>query len=403
MVLIFLIFSLAFGLSYWELSIASVLIYFIAIPVFELGFTGQTVSFLFLAIVYFTLCKYQQGKRKILFILIPLFILWTNLHGEFFLGYAIFGLWSVLYIVSKSCHNGRVYLRRIINESKILVPFLIFTFLSTLINPHGIELYTKEILQMNGQPMQKVIVEWFPFVTFSTEWWELVAWGLIVLLNILIISYRKEFLVKLPYIGPFLVLYVMSFVMRRYAWPMYLISLPIGYQFISTLKPRIQWLSFLISGIILSAAYVYISFVLLPKEDIFTMDWNQYCTKYVRCSFKAGEVFQEYVKIHNIPPNKYMTTYDWGGWMVWNFPRIKPTVDGRMPLWRDEKGYSAFEKYYAYERNWFDIDTSQYNLVYMSRGKLLYNRLIQLTKENKWRLFYQDETSAIFERITAPI
>ena len=92
--------------------------------------------------------------------------------------------------------------------------------------------------------------------------------------------------------------------------------------------------------------------------------------------------------------------YGWGRWLIWNYPDIKPTIDGRMPFWEDEHGYSGFEEYYWYEQNWSDIDESKYNVVYMSPGKSIYQRMEQLVKEGKWDLVYQDRYAGIFVRKT---
>lgn len=93
-----------------------------------------------------------------------------------------------------------------------------------------------------------------------------------------------------------------------------------------------------------------------------------------------------------------LTFYNWGGWLIANFPQIKPSIDGRMHLWRDEKGYSSFAEYYPYEQNWKSIDTSDYDIVYMTPEKPLYKQMVSLVKENKWISSYKDDYAAIFER-----
>ncbi|MCL5432527.1 MAG: hypothetical protein M1524_00215, partial [Patescibacteria group bacterium] len=95
---------------------------------------------------------------------------------------------------------------------------------------------------------------------------------------------------------------------------------------------------------------------------------------------------------------KLLTLYNWGGWLIWNYPEIKPTIDGRMPFWRNKSGYSGFLDYYAYEQNLKDIDKGKFDIVYVSPSKPIYDRLINLTKENKWKLIYKDKYSGIFIR-----
>jgi hypothetical protein len=98
---------------------------------------------------------------------------------------------------------------------------------------------------------------------------------------------------------------------------------------------------------------------------------------------------------------KTLTFYNWGGYLIWNYPDLKPTIDGRMHLWRSDDGYSAFEAYYPYEQNWVDVDLSDYNTVYMATYKPLFTRMQQLVEEKKWVLRYRDQYAGIFQR--API
>lgn len=393
------IFARAFYLSFWELSFIAVLIPYLEDILLSHGFSGQSISFLGLAVLYFILTRYENGQRKLIFLLPPLFLIWANLHGEFFLGYMIFGLWSLIYIITRSFTNHRISIKSIINNSKYIIPIAIISFVVTLINPYGTRLYTGSILTLTGGSNQMAIVEWLPLDQFGADWWKLVGWGVIIFLSISIILKQKKFLQYLPYIGPVFVLYTMSYLSKRYAWPMYLISIPVCCPFFSFIKPRIKWLSFSISLTILLISYFYLTFKILPDRHLFTMSWNQYCTDRENCSPRAAEFFQHYITNHHIPPDKYLTVYDWGGWLIWNYPGIKPTIDGRMPLWRDSSGYSAFEKYYSYERNVSDIDKSPYNLVYMATTKPIYLRLKELASEKKWKLIYAEQITVIYERV----
>ena len=90
--------------------------------------------------------------------------------------------------------------------------------------------------------------------------------------------------------------------------------------------------------------------------------------------------------------------YNWGGWLIWNFPEIKPTIDGRMHLWKDENGYSGFDEFFAIEQNFIDVDRTKYDAVFISPEKHVYKRLIGLANEGKWKLVYSDNYSGVFVR-----
>ena len=132
----------------------------------------------------------------------------------------------------------------------------------------------------------------------------------------------------------------------------------------------------------------------MPFYKFYSYDWDDYCDQPVlQCSSSSADFLIE----NNLDKNLY-TLYGWGGYLIWNYPEIKPSIDGRMHIWRDESGYSAFEDYYGYEQNIKDIDKSNYNIVYMSPSKPIYNRMLELVNLKKWDLVYQDNRAGVFVR-----
>jgi hypothetical protein len=130
-----------------------------------------------------------------------------------------------------------------------------------------------------------------------------------------------------------------------------------------------------------------------PFSKYTNFGWDEYCqVQVLPCSSKSAE----FMIIHHLNHNIF-SLYGWGGWLIWNYPQIKPTIDGRMHLWV-QNGYSGFTDYFAIEQNMTDIDKSTYNVAYMSPSKPLYNRLVQLSRMGKWKEVYQDNAAAIFVR-----
>ena len=124
------------------------------------------------------------------------------------------------------------------------------------------------------------------------------------------------------------------------------------------------------------------------------MNWDTYCSQYAACSKGAVEY------LNNHPPKgKYLTMYNWGGYMIWNSPKVKPSVDGRMSFWKEGNTPSAFEIYYPLEQNNRDIQYSAYDTVMISNTKELYNRLLELVRAGKWKMVYHDKYGGVFERV----
>ena len=84
--------------------------------------------------------------------------------------------------------------------------------------------------------------------------------------------------------------------------------------------------------------------------------------------------------------------------MIWNYPEVKPSIDGRMHLWKDKTGHSAFSDYYAIEQNWKDVDKSKYDVALMWNDKPVYDRLEELVEKGKWEKLYEDDVAGVFVR-----
>lgn len=388
-------FSKVGNLGFWEKSILFVVVGYIESPLTNVSFRGQLLSLLFISLLFYLLGKINEGKIAYLFLTIPLFFLWVNMHGGFVIGLGLFAVWGGFYLVRElyqSRHQAKSSLYRTIVFSASI---FFSAILVTLINPFGFGVY-QESLRHFGNPWQRYIVEWLPFDKFSNLWWQFVVWGFILGLSILVIAWKRQFLKKLPFIGSAVLLYALAIWMRRYAWPLYLVSIPVVASLVSFLKPRNERISYILSGTLLVLYYLFIIMFKIPLEQFTSMSWVRYCTEYVYCSPQSAE-FLRTAKLSG----RMLTFYNWGGWLIWLYPEIKPSIDGRMHLW-EEGGYSAFAEYYPLEQNWKDINTSQFDIVYITPKKPIFNRLVELVNQGSWQILYSDEYAAVFARKNKP-
>ena len=292
---------------------------------------------------------------------------------------------------------GVLFLKTIlIKESigKIKWPSIMFALsvIVTFINLYGMGLYKGIFSHVSGT-LFSAIAEWSAPAVFSSIWWSLVLLILMVLFSVYIFFSKKALIKNATLLLFVLTLAIYSFSVRRYAWVAFAVSIPILGQAITNLKLEKKILTTLISGIALFAMYAYILFVLLPKENLFQMDWDLYCS-YRECSRLSAEFLKDRVK-----GKKLFTFYDWGGYLIWNYPEIKPSIDGRMFLWTDKSGYSPFVEYYKYDLNIKDIDGSSYDMVYTHPTRPLFGRMLELVKLGRWQMIYKDSRAGIFERV----
>lgn len=390
------LFSSLFKTGFWTKVLLLPLILYFESPLFEVSFRGQLLSLLFMAILFKILSLFEKGKTNAVYLLVPLFILWSNLHGEFLFGLALLGIWLVTFvgkIMYRNTHGEKNNIRK-----QIVFVTVLFTActIGTLFNPFGISIY-QEAIKHFAHPLQQFIVEWIPFDIFSQLWWKLVAWTVLFTISTLLLFHQKKLQNHMQYIVITAILCFMSYSVRRYTWPMLLTSIPVVYITFELIKPKWKDLKDTIASIVIISVYIYVILWKAPRESIYTMNWDRYCSNYVGCSPKAVEYI-----IDQKPAGNLLTFYNWGGFMIWNYPQLKPTIDGRMHLWQDESGYSAFRQYYPIEQNWVDVDQTQYDIVLITPRKPLYKRLIELVKTGKWKLAYQDSKSGVFIRNNPP-
>lgn len=390
-VLTFFFFAKAFKLDYWEKAIIFPIVLFLMNPVNANSFRGQQLSLLFLGILAYLFTRFESERGKSLYFVPLLFLIWANTHGLFVLGLGVFGLWEGFFLLSEYVEEKKI---------NILFPYLKHFFavtlaaiFATLLHPYGIKIYEDALLHFND-PLLKKIAEYLPAVELSQQWMNLVFTAVFAGIGIAGYVISGTWKKKIPQIGVFAVLYFLSTWVRRYSWAMYYLVMPFLKAPAGFIRPDNKKSIFYGATLLFTVYIIVILMIKQPYDQFMKMDWNTYCRIFGRCSPQAADALKDYYV-----EGKTMTLYNWGGWLIWNYPEMKPSADGRMHLWRDDNGFSAFEQDYYIEQNVKDVHESKYDVVYTAKYKPIYNRLLELAKEKKWNLVYKDSTTAIFTRV----
>ncbi len=395
----FYFFSKVAKLTTWDQLFLFPLILYLVQPLNAVSFRGQQLSMLFIGILFYLL-SFHSSRPKLLYLTIPLFLLWANFHGQFILGLGLFALWIVLFIAQSIISSlseqkvtegkiGKVFIISLRRAQAILIIFLL-SVLATLVNPFGWGIHLAAISHI-GSPLLQYIAEYLPFEMFSIPWWNQIIAGLLLFVCFIALFFGDKVRQNLPLLGSGLALFILSFGVRRYAWPAYYLILPLLVPLSTYLRPDNKKLTKILSAVFL---VVLIAIAVVSKYPFTTFtqyNWTLYC-KETKCSTSAAK----YIIDNKLTDNIY-TLYGWGGWLIWEYPQIKPSIDGRMHLWH-ENGYSAFEEYYAVEQNNKDIDKTKYNTVLISPDKPVYERLIKLENAGKWKMVYNDPNASVFVR-----
>ncbi len=395
--LTFYFFSKVAKLQTWDQLFLFPLILYLVQPLNAVSFRGQQVSMLFIGMLFYVLSFYPQ-KKKVMYLSIPLFLLWANLHGQFILGLGLFAIWIILFIAQHTILSTRDSKKNILialgnglKQAQTAIIIFVVSLLATFINPFGWGIHTAAISHV-GSPLLQYIAEYLPFEILSVPWWNQVIAGLLLFVCFVALFFGDKVRQNLPLLGSGLALFILSFGVRRYAWPAYYLILPLLTPLSAYLKPDNKKLTNILSTVFLLILIAIALVSKYPFTNFTNYNWQSYC-KETKCSPFAADYLVE----RKLTDNVY-TLYGWGGWLIWNYPQLKPSIDGRMHLWH-ENGYSAFEDYYAVEQNNKDIDQTKYNTVLISPDKPVYERLIKLENAGKWKMIYNDPNASIFVRV----
>lgn len=390
----FFFISRAVKLSIFEKSIVFPILVYFTSPVNSVSFRGQLLSLFLISVIYYVLSIYEKNKKAVL-ILIPIFLVWGNLHGQYLAGLGLFIFWVVIYLAKESYLDYKKDVRRLFKDNVYLISSLMLSLLAILVNPFGFGVYLEAINHLED-PMQKGITEYLAPIDYSAEWWHLLFSSMFMVVGVMLLGTGKKNLDKAPFYIPSFLLLFFTFWVKRYAWIFYYSSVFLLQPVVHFFEPEKKKHSLIASFCISTAFLILAVYVKNPTQTLGNMNWDKYCSHTANCSSEASE----FIIKNNLNNEKLLTIYDYGGFLIWNYPEIKPTIDGRMHLWRDEKGFSAFEYYYPIEQNLDgrDIDKTSYDIVFTSRKKPIFNRLVALSEEGKWRVVYADDNSAVFVR-----
>jgi hypothetical protein len=148
---------IAFGVTF--LAIASSSIHWLARP--------HLFTILFLVVFYWLLERVRDGNVRLLWLLPPLTVLWTNLHGGFFVGIALTGAYAAGELASWALDSRPEGRRAALQRSK---PYLLATagcLAASLINPYFYHLHV-HIFRYLTEPYQFMQIQEFMPMSFSS-------------------------------------------------------------------------------------------------------------------------------------------------------------------------------------------------------------------------------------------
>ncbi len=353
------------------------------------GVRMQEFGFLFLLLELWIITDFNYKKKwRRLFWLWPLFYLWSNIHGSFFLGLSLLFIWPLVKLAERYLISGKwqkyfsgekaVAAR----ETKNFFLFFLGSLFATLLTPYGRELYTF----LGGYSHTfylGAIQEWTPQFYFPFNYWQLAYLALlsfslgIYLYNLIRKKAVKADLWQLSLVFIFLAL---SFKSRRHFPLMFVATFPflirtvydlLDLKKIKYFLVRKELKYFFLVCLGLTGVYQYIGFPLMADP------FHHFCSKY---PCQAVEFLQKETKYKEL---NIFNEYNWGGYLIWTYPEKKLFIDGRIPQ-AEYAGQTFLEEYLDFLRPQADYAAKleQYNiklvLIKTKDGKIKASRLEKL-------------------------
>src|SRR5258708_1150265 len=247
------------------------------------------------------------------------FLLWANLHGTFGFGLVVLSV----YLAVKFFTTRKLYLKEIL--------VFITSILATLITPYGIKLWQAVFMQSIDPLTRQAIAEWQPlFGTSLTDFLNVnLAFIILALISVpTILFYFKK-------LNPSLVLFYLitlfaAFYSRRHLPLWLIVALPLTTQTLDLfyqdhIKKRLP----------VKPRKIIVSCLALFVVGVFIWEKNKGFQNMVNSTeaFAFPQNSLSYLKIHK-PKGHILSSYNWGGYLIWKLPEQKVFIDGRMPSWR---------------------------------------------------------------------
>lgn len=358
----------------WLAIISFFLSFLLSFNTFNLGLRSQILSYLFFLTTLFIL-DLSKKNRRWLFSFPLIFFIWVNTHIGFFLGLIVLGFYLIDSFVKK--------------EKKAIYALLIIVlaFAATLVNPFGFRVY-QEIANHAFSPLNKMIAEWVEPIN-----WQIILIILLSVLTLISSIKRKSFSI-------FSCLMIVFFLFlglkaRRNLPFFYIIMFYFLAPALRSLSNRKEVVNRLLIPILISLI-VFLSIIRIPKTVQFDSSWNEYCNNGL--SALPCHAIKKYPQLSG----KVYNAYEWGGFLIWQKPKIKVFVDGRMPAWKDENGKSPYQVYLEIiqtQPGWNEkLNQLKTDYLLIQSGTFLDLLLQKEAKKYYWEEKYRDKIAVIYKK-----
>ena len=373
----------------------------------QMQFRPQLFTFAFLATLIALLARDNYRRPARLWLVVPMFGLWANLHGGFFVGIVAMGVYSGV-VTAVDLASG-YSLRR----GMRLIAITIAGATATLLTPYGTGVWSTVISELRNPLTRKVIADWRPLVAVisgqlhdphSGIAFTLAVVGIIAVLVASVAASPRDGDWALVAVAA--VMAIAAFVaVRNMALAVIAAAAPVARHLALVARSKRARTStdwnrgaltdqqgqrrFFIGGQIL---VVLLAIVLAAESGLFSDEIP------AAANYPVGAA--AFMRTHELRGN-VLTTFEWGQYMIWKTsPGSKVFIDARFDL---AYPMSIVKEYIDFingvPRGARLIDRYPHDYVLMPAGSVAYETMIA---RKDWRLIYHDGVAALFARADSP-
>jgi hypothetical protein len=349
------------------------------------GIRPQTLSMLLASILLWLLDRGEQSPRQ-LFWIVPLTLLWANLHAGYALGIALL----VLFLVGGWLEGVLGVQARDELPTRTLLKVLALSLLVVAVNPNGVRLYLYPFQTFASQAMQNHIAEWFSPDFHQAEY----APFLFMLVGLFLVASqapdvlrpRELLMVCAAALGALIaVRNIPIFVLV--ASPAMASGASRSLRKLGEPAP-VQPLRLAAGGMHVAILAGVVAFAYSQTAGVIRRQPATEAGHFPAAA--ASFVLQQQ------PPGPIFNYYNWGGYLIWRlYPRYRIFIDGRADVYGDAL-MRQFSETYALEGDWeAPLDAWHINTVIIPGDCPL---AAALETSPSWKVLFRDRMCLVMAR-----
>ncbi len=383
-------FLMLIGLLFWlslsgKREIKIILLPFVILfswLVLGFGIRNQLMSLFFLFVLLKLIEEATEGKTWFFFLPLIMFF-WANGHGGFIIGVILL----IFFLLERTI---RLFLRpRNIKSYLITLGVVMFSLGATLLNPFGYQIYLEGWRHFSVVPLAHLIAEWVP----PHFWYQVAIIAFLAISFWVLYQTKKESLTIFRLLALIFLAFI-AFKARRdlaffFFFAGYVISL------VKIKSKNLQAFAFLAAMTIFTFGFL----LQLPRTLMANSSWQKFCLSgKTRYPYQATEFLKEQSEGGNI-----FNAYELGGFLIWQLPKHKVFVDGRMPAWKTPSGKSPYTIYLETlqtQPGWQEtLEEYKIDWLFVYPGTFMDLKIRDYPAESGWQEVYRDELIVIYKKI----